>query len=245
MWNRSSNFNKFIENFNIIKRLYEEDKDIRFIARWLRMSIANLQLWIDRYFRSIYKQKEIETIINIKRQRIEMMKDNIKQFMMNNKGRWVVVNQMVDYINYHNINEQHHNDTTYYEVYSNLKKELNFSWRKASQRPPRWFEESLEEAKNIFKQFILKLKEREFIIVWIDESSFNSAALPLYSWMLKGKDPDRIILQSSERFNVIAAQWRKEVYFILKRSTTKEEQFKEFWMQLDNELRFRLTKNTY
>ena len=68
MWNRSSNFNKFIENFNIIKRLYEEEeyKDIRFIARWLRMSIANLQLWIDRYLWSIYIQKEIETVINIK-----------------------------------------------------------------------------------------------------------------------------------------------------------------------------------
>ena len=48
MWNRSSNFSRFIENFSIIKRLYEEEnKDIRFIARWLRMSIANLQLWID------------------------------------------------------------------------------------------------------------------------------------------------------------------------------------------------------
>ena len=164
---------------------------------------------------------------------------------MNNKGRWVVVNQVVDYINHHSFNKQQHNDTTYYEVYSILKKELNFSWRKASQRPPRWFQESLEEARNIFKQFVLKLKEREFIIVWIDESSFNSAALPLYSWMLKGKDPDRIIRQSSERFNVIAAQWRKEVYFMLKRSTIKEEQFKEFWMQLDNELKFRLAKNTY
>ena len=67
MWNRSSNFSKFIENFNIIKSLYEEEnKDIRFIARWLKMSITNLQLWIDRYFRSIYKQKDIETILNIK-----------------------------------------------------------------------------------------------------------------------------------------------------------------------------------
>ena len=152
MWNRSSNFSKFIENFNIIKWLYEEeDKYIRFIARWLRMSKANLQLWIDRYFRSIYKQKEIETIINIKRQRIEMIKDNIKQFMLKNKGRWVVVNQMVDYINNYNFNKQLHNNTSYYEVYSILKKELNFSRRKASQRPPRWFQESLEEAKNIFK----------------------------------------------------------------------------------------------
>ena len=123
MWNRSSNFSRFIENFSIIKRLYEEDnKDIRFIARWLRISITNLQLWIDRYFRSRYKQKEIETIINIKKQRINIIKDKIKQFMMNNKGRWVVFNQIVDYINNHSFNKQH-NDTTYYEVYSILKKE--------------------------------------------------------------------------------------------------------------------------
>ena len=57
--------------------------------------------------------------------------------------------------------------------------------------------------------------------------------------MLKGKVPDRIIRTSSERFNVIVAQWRKEVYFMLNRSSTKEEQFKEFLMQLDNQLRFR------
>ena len=63
--------------------------------------------------------------------------------------------------------------------------------------------------------------------------------------MLKRKDPELIIRNSSERYNVIAAQWRKEVYFMLKRSTTKEEQFKEFLMQLDNKLRFKLAKNTY
>ena len=105
---------------------------------------------------------------------------------------------------------------------------MNFRWRKASRRFPRWFQESLEEARNIFKQFILKPKEREFIIVWIDESSFNSATLPLYSWMLKGKDPDRIIRQSSERFNVIAAQWRKEVYFMLKEVPQKKNSLKNF-----------------
>ena len=164
--------------------------------------------------------------------------------MVNNKERWVVINKIVDYINNYSFNNQQHNDTTYYEVYSILRKELNFSWRKASQRSPKRFKESLEETRNIFKQFILKLKEREFIIMWIDKSLFNSATFPLYSWMLKGIDPDRIIRKSSERFNVIAEQWRKEVYFMLKRSTKKEEQFKEFWMQLNNELRLRLEKNT-
>ena len=140
MWNRSRNFSKFIENANIIKHLYEkENKDISFITTWLRMSITNLQLLIYRYFRIIFKQKEIETIINIKRQRINIIKYKIKQFMMNNKGIWVVVNKIIDHINNNNINKQQYNDTTYYEVFSILKTELNFSWRKASQLPPIWF----------------------------------------------------------------------------------------------------------
>ena len=41
---------------------------------------------------------------------------------MRNKGRWVVVNQIVDSINNYSFNKQQHNDTTYYEVYSILKK---------------------------------------------------------------------------------------------------------------------------
>ena len=42
---------------------------------------------------------------------------------------------------------------------------------------------------------------------------------------------------------MIGVQWRKEVYFMLKRSITKEEQLKN--NSIRNELRFRLAKNTY
>ena len=46
--------------------------------------------------------------------------------------------------------------------------------------------------------------------------------------MLKGKVPDPIISNGSERYNAIAAQWRKEVYYMLKRRITKEERYKIF-----------------
>ena len=46
---------------------------------------------------------------------------------------------------------------------------------------------------------------------WIDESSFNSAILPLYSWMLKERHADCLIRTSSKRYYVIAAMWNKEV----------------------------------
>ena len=45
MCNRSSNFQTFMNNFRVIKRLYEdENKDLSFIAKWLRMSKANVKL---------------------------------------------------------------------------------------------------------------------------------------------------------------------------------------------------------
>ena len=40
---KSCNFNKFVDNFLIIMRLYEdENKSIDFIAKWLRISKSNL-----------------------------------------------------------------------------------------------------------------------------------------------------------------------------------------------------------
>ena len=74
------------------------------------------------------------------------------------------------------------------------------------------------------------------MIVWIDESSFNSSALPLYSWIKRGWDAERVIRPSSQRFNVIAAQWNKEAYFIMKSKATNEDQFCEFVKLLINNL---------
>ena len=96
-----------------------------------------------------------------------------------------------------------------------------------------------------FKEFILKLKEAYFVIVWIDESSFNSASLPLYSWMLKGWDAEHVIRLSSKRYNVIAAQWNKESYFVIKSDSTNEASFIKFVLELDKELRIRIDQNTY
>ena len=96
-----------------------------------------------------------------------------------------------------------------------------------------------------FKEFILKLKEACFVFVWIDESSFSSASLPLYSWMPKGWDAERVIRLSSKRYNVIAAQWNKESYFVIKSDSTNEASFINFVLELDKELRIRLDQNTY
>ena len=157
----------------------------------------------------------------------------------------MTVLQMVEYINNGVFKDNQDNKANYYEVYSCLKNEMKFGWRKASQRPPRWFQDWLEEARKVFQNFINKLHTAGFVIVWIDESSFSSSALPLYSWMKRGWDAERVIRPSSQRFNVIAAQWNKEAYFMMKSKTTNEDQFRDFINLLDKELRSRLAKITY
>ena len=97
----------------------------------------------------------------------------------------------------------------------------------------------------MFQKFINKLRQAGFVIVWIDESSFSSSALLFYSWMKRGWDAERVIRPSSLRFNVIAAQWNKEAYFMMKSKTTNKDQFWEFIKLLDKQLISRLAKITY
>ena len=94
---------------------------------------------------------------------------------------------------------------------------MGYSWRKANVRPPRSLRQGREEDRNILKEFIKKLKDLKFLLVYIDEWSFNPSSLPLYSWMKKGQPADKVIRETTNRYNSIAALWNKNVYFILKR----------------------------
>ena len=49
---------------------------------------------------------------------------------------------------------------------------MNYSWRKGNTRPPRFLRQGLVEDRIIFKEFISKLKQAKFAIVYIDEWSF-------------------------------------------------------------------------
>ena len=67
-----------------------------------------------------------------------------------------------------------------------------------------------------------------------------SASLHLYSWMPKGWDAERVIRPSTKRYNVIAAQWNKDSYFVIKSDSTNKAFFIKFVLELDKELRNRL-----
>ena len=100
---------------------------------------------------------------------------------------------------------------------------MGYSWRKSNVRPPRSLRPGLEEDRIVFKDLILKLIKAKFMLVFIDEWSFNPSVIPLYSWMKRGEPAGVVIRNTTERYNSIAAQWEDNVYFILKNETTNEE----------------------
>ena len=50
------------------------------------------------------------------------------------------------------------NDATYHDVNSIMNRDMNYSWRKASQCQPRCFQEILETVRILFNEFIFKVK---------------------------------------------------------------------------------------
>ena len=119
---------------------------------------------------------------------------------------------------------------------------MGYSWRKANTRPPRFLRQGLENDRTIFKEFIQKLKITKHLIVYIDEWTFNPSSLPLYSWMKKGEPAAKVMRETTNRFNSIAAQWSKNVYFILKNNTSNEESIWDFIKMLMKQLSLTVNK---
>ena len=60
--------------------------------------------------------------------------------------------------------------------------------------------------------------------------------------MKKGMPADRVIRTTSDSYNIILAQWNKEVFVKVKNTMTNEEEFNEFIKEVDKELKFRISK---
>ena len=131
------------------------------------------------------------------------------------------------------------------EISDILKHSLNYSWRRAGKRAPSSLRSGLDKSRIVFKEFIQKLIKADFIVVYIDECTFNAYNLPIYTWMPKGEPPENVIRSTTQRCNWIAAQWLNEVYFYLKEDTSDEAHFALFLDKLNAELMTRLNKTQY
>ena len=99
---------------------------------------------------------------------------------------------------------------------------MNFSYRKANVQPPRPRRLGIGKNWIILSDFYEKLIQLNFIIVYIEEWSFNPSSLPLYIWM-KIREPNaKVIRSSTERYNLVASQWENHVYLMIKSGTLNE-----------------------
>ena len=108
------------------------------------------------------------------------MKENIHYFLNSNTRICATVFQMVDHINNNLFKWDDDKQTYNYKIYFCLRNNMNFRWRKASKRHPRWFQNLLEEARKVFKISINKLQEVMLVIELINGSLFSSSAFSLY-----------------------------------------------------------------
>ena len=119
---------------------------------------------------------------------------------------------------------------------------MSLSWRKANVRPPRSLRNGLEDDRIVFREMIWMLMKLKFVIVYIDEWSFNPSLIPLYSWIKKGEQPEKIIRSTTDRYNSIAAQLEKNIYFMIKDETSNEESVWCFINQLMKQLKLTINK---
>ena len=116
---------------------------------------------------------------------------------------------------------------THQEIRYCLVNIMNYTLRKANVRPSRSLWPELNENRIIFKELISMHVQTWYLIVHIDEWSFNPSTISLYSWMKKGEQEEKII-STTERYNSIAPQWNKYVYFMIKNETLNEESILNF-----------------
>ena len=240
---RSTKLNEIHSNLSIIERmLFEENKSIKYVAKWLRIPAKSIMSILRTYFKALKRNKNRNNQKQqFKYQRMLAAKTQIDSFIKSRAGRWISVKMIKDDLNATMYDSQE-NEYTYSEVYSIMKRILNLSWRKANLRAPQSLNRGLESQRDIFRQFISKLKESGYLIVYIDEVSFSTRFLPMYTWMPKGELPWKVYRELSCSLNAIAAQWGNDKYFMIKSSTTIGMMFAHFIERLQIQLTKRVTK---
>ena len=97
---RSNQMSKIENNIEIIQRMiYKEDKDIDYVSKWLRIPIKKFILCMNRYNKWINnRSKDVQTENNRKIERIQDIKGLIQMYLLLNKGKWINIKRIIDFI---------------------------------------------------------------------------------------------------------------------------------------------------
>ena len=97
---RSNQMSKIENNIEIIhKMFYEENKDIDYISKWLRIPIKKFIRCMSRYKKWVEnRSKDVQVKNQQKIERIQDIKGLIQMYLALNKGKWINIKRILDFI---------------------------------------------------------------------------------------------------------------------------------------------------
>ena len=97
---RSNQMSKIENNIEIIqKMIYEENKEINYISKGLRIPIKKFILCMNRYNKWINnRSKDVQTKHKQRIEGIQDIKGLIQMYLALNKGKWINIKRILDFI---------------------------------------------------------------------------------------------------------------------------------------------------
>ena len=97
---RSNQMSKIENNIEIIhKMFYKENKDIDYISKWLRIPIKKFIRCMSRYKKWVEnRSKDVQAKNQQKIERIQDIKGLIQIYLALNKGKWINIKRILDFI---------------------------------------------------------------------------------------------------------------------------------------------------
>ena len=97
---RSNQMSKIENNIEIIhKMFYEENKDIDYISKWLKIPMKKFIRCMSRYKKWVEnRSKDVQAKNQQKIERIQDIKGLIQMYLALNKGKWINIKRILDFI---------------------------------------------------------------------------------------------------------------------------------------------------
>ena len=84
--------------------IYEENKDIDYVSKWLRIPIKKFILCMNRCNKWIYnRSKDVQTKNKQIIERIQDIKGLIQMYLALNKGKWINIKKILNFISLWNL----------------------------------------------------------------------------------------------------------------------------------------------
>jgi hypothetical protein len=163
------------------------------------------------------------------------MGEVIDKFIMSRTGECTTMKMIHDYMKA-SPGELIPETINYYNIQRILKGYLQYSWIQSEHRDPK----SLDPRNTVRRELFVQLRDMllglGYVLVYIDEASFNPQGISTYTWQKKTVK-NRLIRGSETAINAIAAWISKTKFtFMLKKGTTEENHIIRFFELLDGKL---------